>query len=732
MAIGARARFWLTYAVIAALVTIPFSVTLFFVWLDMDEVQRNLLRMIAPHWLPIGTAVTVLSLVLAGVALHRLYRVYVQGLAAMAEQLDVMRTAPSGFRIPSFGPPEVRRVAEAANRLAEAKEAAATEVQARIDEAKRSAVAERNRLAALMAQLDEAVVVCNPDGRVLLYNEAARQLVAAFVGEQTAVAATSALGLGRTVFTWIDPAVLGHALDTVNARLQAGDTAPRARFVIVAPTGRVARVRVAPVTASGETTLSGFVLVIDDVTEMLEREAQRSQVLFEMTEGNRASLANVQMAVEMLGQPDLSPELGARFRDVIARELTVMRTRLDRAVNEVRETLATRWPREPIAVSELVALAERFVSERLSVTVRLECDAVADHWVAADAFSWLRMVAALVERLRDDYDADPIRFRVRPDGKGWIHWDLVWHGGALSSEIVSGWELEPVVVRGERYPFTVREVLERHGAAMWFDRVKARHEAFLRLAIAEEAVASKPQGTAVEAKTLEAPAGQERETERPLFFDFDLFAWGAHVGDLDNRRLSELAYTVFDTETTGLRPSEGDEIIQIGAVRIVNGRVLREEAFEQLIDPQRPLAKESIAIHGIQPEMLVGQPTAEVVLPLFHRYAEGTVLVAHNAAFDMRFLELKEAKLGIRFDQPVLDTLLLAYFLFPNQDSNRLEALAERFGIRILGRHTALGDAIVTAEAFVKMIPLLEERGVRTLKAAREAAQQTYLAKLRY
>jgi DNA polymerase-3 subunit epsilon len=124
MAIGARARFWLTYAVIAALVTIPFSVTLFFVWLDMDEVQRNLLRMIAPHWLPIGTAVTVLSLVLAGVALHRLYRVYVQGLAAMAEQLDVMRTAPSGFRIPSFGPPEVRRVAEAANRLAEAKEAA--------------------------------------------------------------------------------------------------------------------------------------------------------------------------------------------------------------------------------------------------------------------------------------------------------------------------------------------------------------------------------------------------------------------------------------------------------------------------------------------------------------------------------------------------------------------------------------------------------------------------------
>jgi DNA polymerase-3 subunit epsilon len=167
-------------------------------------------------------------------------------------------------------------------------------------------------------------------------------------------------------------------------------------------------------------------------------------------------------------------------------------------------------------------------------------------------------------------------------------------------------------------------------------------------------------------------------------------------------------------------------------VRIVNGRILREEAFEQLIDPQRPLSPESIAIHGIEPQMLVGQPTAAVVLPLFHRYAEGTVLVAHNAAFDMRFLELKEAALGIRFDQPVLDTLLLAYTLFPNQESNRFEALAERFGVRIIGRHTALGDALVTAELFLKMVPLLMERGIRTLGQAREAAQQTYLAKLRY
>jgi DNA polymerase-3 subunit epsilon len=136
---------------------------------------------------------------------------------------------------------------------------------------------------------------------------------------------------------------------------------------------------------------------------------------------------------------------------------------------------------------------------------------------------------------------------------------------------------------------------------------------------------------------------------------------------------------VFDTETTGLKPSEGDEIIQIGAVRIVNRRLLRHEAYEQLIDPQRSLPPASVKIHGITPEMLAGQPPIAQVLPVFRAFVADTVLVAHNAAFDMRFLELKEEKHrhGASI-HPVLDTLLLSAVVFPNQESHRLEAIAER------------------------------------------------------
>ena len=80
----------------------------------------------------------------------------------------------------------------------------------------------------------------------------------------------------------------------------------------------------------------------------------------------------------------------------------------------------------------------------------------------------------------------------------------------------------------------------------------------------------------------------------------------------------------------------------------------------------------------------------------------------------------------------MLDTLLLSAVVHPQQASHGLEAIAERLGVAVLGRHTALGDAMVTAEIFLKLIPLLAERGIHTLGQARHAAQQTYYARVKY
>ena len=341
----------------------------------------------------------------------------------------------------------------------------------------------------------------------------------------------------------------------------------------------------------------------------------------------------------------------------------------------------------------------------------------------SDSFSLLQALAYLALRLHDEFEVAAVTLRVAPAADAQrVHLDLVWQGQAMSTETVMAWEMDPIATGQDSSSLTVRDVVQRHGGEFWFERERTRHQAFFRFLLPLVPAAATP-GT---------EAGFVRSDSRPEYYDFDLFA--AHEGDaaLIDRPLAELAYTVFDTETTGLDPAGGDQIIQIGAVRLVNGRVLRGEAFDQLVDPQRRIPEAGIPIHGITPDMVAGKPTIDQVLPAFHAYAQDTVLVAHNAAFDMRFLQLQEQRTGTRFEQPVLDTLLLSAVVHPNQESHRLEAIAERLDITVIGRHTALGDALVTAEVFQKLIPLLAEKGIRTLGQAREAAQKTWYARLKY
>ena len=716
----ARWRFALAVAVLAALMTGPFVLTAVMIWADTPAETRSALHLLADRWLPLGVLTTLAGFAVGIALLGRLFRHYVQGLLRMAEGLDVLRRANPGFRVPEEGPREVVALAQAINRLADDRDRLLAELDARVSEARRAVEEERNRLAALMAQLAEAVIVCNAEGRIILYNEAARRLERAF--GTSATAASGWIGLGRSIHALLDPDLVAYVFDALEARRGGGEAHPQLQVVTATPAGSLIRVRVSPIAgeAAGE-EISGYVLMLEDVTEQIEREAARNELLFELTEGNRAAIANIRLAAEMLHLPDVDEAMRARFHAVIAREVEAVSERLEAASRAFADALRARWPLEPMRGADLVRAAAAYLQRRLEVALKLE---ILDEelWFDADHFSLLQALAFLAGRLVEDYGVRTLRLRLSGDER-LVYLDLMWSGGSLSNEIVTGWELEPLSLGGTRSPLTLREVLERHGAAMWFDREKARHRAFVRLAL--------PRKQSVRLPPAAAPTMPPLEEGRPEFYDFDLFAWSDKAGALEDRPLTELSYTVFDTETTGLDPAGGDEIIQIGATRIVNGRLLKHESFEQLIDPRRPLDPASIAVHHITPEMLEGQPTIAEVLPAFHRFAHDTVLVAHNAAFDMRFLQLKEEKLGIRFDQPVLDTLLLAAFLLPNQEHS-LEALALYFGVRVFGRHTALGDALVTAEIFLKMIPLLAEKGVITLRQAREASQQTSYARLRY
>lgn len=215
--------------------------------------------------------------------------------------------------------------------------------------------------------------------------------------------------------------------------------------------------------------------------------------------------------------------------------------------------------------------------------------------------------------------------------------------------------------------------------------------------------------------------------ERPEFYDFALFD-GVASGQWSQRDLAELSYVVLDTETTGLNPSAGDEIVQLSAVRVVNQRVLTDETFDRLVNPGFAIPPQSIRFHGITDDMVADAPGICPVLEEFAQFCGDSVLVAHNAAFDMKFLKLKESVCSIGFDHAVLDTLLLSIVLQPSYTDHTLDAIAMRFGVHIPAevRHTALGDAHATAEVFVQMLEALRGEGLATLDRALEASNKVF------
>ncbi|MCX7156933.1 MAG: exonuclease domain-containing protein [Rhodocyclales bacterium] len=639
--------------------------------------------------------------------------------ARVAEEAGAMLEEPA-TRLTLQGSSELQALIVAVNRVAEQRHARDEDIEARIRAANAAAEADRNRFAVLMSELAQGVIVCNPDGRVLLYNRRARALFASSSGHGMA-----ALGLGRSIYGLFDRHLIAYALENIDVRRRN-----HRHFVTATESGRLLRVLVAPIPEAGaaddteagaEHGISGYMTMIEDMTETFDSESTRDQMLQELTESSRGPVGNLRAAAETLHDyADMSAEDHQRFLGVVRDEAEGLADRIEAAARKYAAVLKARWPLEEMLGSDLLMAARHRIADRHPVEVSLE-DVDPEVWIKVDGFSLLQALTYLAARLHDEYRIRDLKLRLTRDGE-MAQIDLIWSGVFMSTETVMVWELDPMTAAGESSPLTVRDVVERNGAEVWFQRDHAAYRAFFRFLLPTASGQVEAVSSAVAAMV----------DSRPEFYDFDLFKTEETGLALDDRLLAQLTYTVFDTETTGLEPSEGDEIIQIGAVRIVNRRLLSHEAYEQLIDPQRSLPAQSVKIHGITAEMLAGQPPIAQVLPIFRAFVADTVLVAHNAAFDMRFLELKEAGTGIRFDRPVLDTFLLSAVLFPNQETHRLEAIAERLGVSVMGRHTAVGDAIVTAEVFLKMLPLLLDKGIRTLGEAREASEKTYHARIRY
>lgn len=553
---------------------------------------------------------------------------------------------------------------------------------------------EKQRLEALLADVPVGVLLCSSEHQLVFYNGQAVDLIGS---------SEHGPRLDRTLFDYVreGPIRLAHE------RLRAiGD--PEAASDLLCTTVNGARILSARMrlteAQAGDRQMPGYVLTLRDVTADMAAKATREAFVSELFERIRRPSAGLSALIAALPEGAAVPgRIDLALRDEVGRLVETV-SDLSKRGDALR---LDGWQMSLIRASDLIdSITARIEAEGMTVA-RAEADPLQ---LRCDAFGLVSLVARIATVLSREGLAQVFELVAREEKDGACI-RLVWQGPTVSVAALEAWLKAPL---DEAFPeVTGRSVLRDHGTELWPEGWNGR-------------------------QSLCLPVQQaRREVRRPVpvtravVYDFDLMSRERHASVAD-ARLEALNYVVFDTETTGLLPQQGDEIVQIAALRIVNGRIVEGEVFDTLVNPGRPIPSVSTEVHGITDAMVADAPDVLEALRRFHRFAEGSVLVAHNAPFDIQFLRRREEALGLRFDHPVLDTVLLSAVIFGQHEVHSLDALAHRMGVTIPeeSRHTAIGDTIATAEVFTRLVRALQGRELATFGAVlREVRRHARLLK---
>ena len=692
-------------------------------WNQLDAVQKALLiSLFKEHFAYFFTA-AVLMFTAFGFTLDWFFRSYIIPVNQLADEVDLLQSVNPNLRIQIEGSQTVVNLAESINRLVHQKGESRIKEQDLNVQTLRQAEVEKNILAALLEDLPQGILICNHDGLIVFYNRKIKQLLSPTqsTGDDRTNSLDHWIGLGRSVYPFINQNLLSRALERIGEKLSSSDKVPVERFLLGMPATCMLPAELVPV-LDNKHSITGFIILVEDLMIRHQREKEFLMRLQEWRHKLIQSVSAIRATAEVLAElpPDSTPRQADMYKTLV-NEASSTANLLKKADWMAELTSAQPWPLTPIDGHEWGRLLQLRTNEVADLIFNLNMENELPS-ISVDLHHLSITIIFLLQKIKDTFGCD--RFDAELFRKGnWIYLDCQWQGD-LDFDAFEIWRQEAPDVDNVDFTSSIDEILEMHGARLWVGRRKGERETHGMLLLLP--VLGAREEMLAERRATVLP------DHRPEFYDFNLFQQEGQRADQDRYLLNELSYTVFDTETTGLNPRGGDEIISIGATRIVNGRLLREEVFDQLIDPRREIPWASVRYHGIHPEMLKGKPYIEEVLPHFYQFAKDTILIGHNVAFDMLMLEQKKSLTNIHFEQPILDTMLLADVVQPAHKDHSLEALGRRLGVPITDRHTALGDAVTTAEVFLKLLPLLAMHGIHTLGQARHASEKSYYARLRY
>lgn len=542
-------------------------------------------------------------------------------------------------------------------------------------EGARSAARIRQELETLLQVLETPLLLCDQHRRVMLFNQAAED----FFSDQ------DGLGLGKRLEALVPSASLQQAISQLPK-----DGSPRE---LLAPCDeRWLKILLRRVPGSDGETLLTFTDATASWSNEMGVRADLAAMLTPLRQHTASLISAADALIQLRQQSDSSSELCERLEGVIQSEGNTLSdnvARIGQLLDDMQhqgERLSPMWSND----------FWQALDERLDPQHRLITPIGMPAWFKGDAPALIALMASLIQHLSAYLPESGFEGEVCLGNKR-VYLDFIWKGDPLPERELAEWHRQRLDV----LPLspTVADVLRQHASDTWSLADESSGYARIRLPLPA---------------TERVGAPREAMPPRPEFHDFGIADLPAPDEALANRALRSLEVVAFDTETTGLELRRGDTVISVGACRVVNARLLASETFDCKVDPQKPIPAASTAIHGLTDADVAGAPPLDIVLNRFRQYVGDAVLLAHNASFDM----LAISHHGVDFDVPVLDTLLISRALDEAIDGHDLDSLAQRYHLAFPPgtRHTALGDARVTAELWLALLPRLEARGIDTLE----------------
>ena len=632
--------------------------------------------------------------------LQVIFHSYIKPLKKISAEASMIYSSNPSHRLNITGNKDIKNISSVINDFADMFENLNKNITEQILVARKETEKERNLLAAIMAELPQGVIICNKSGRILLFNSLAKKI---FTQGTHSNRPDYFIGLGRSIFHLIDKGLIAHAIEEIEERLNNDRQNVASYFITPIHRDHLISVETIPV-LDQERQITGFILTFQDVTDEINQYDKTHENLTSLGQGLSK---HIKLVKEILNQ---SPE-----HHPLIKTLDQLPLQYEQITNSVLDIILTKLPLTKLFLSDFFySLKQKLYSLheiKLNITHQTE-----DNRMIADTYSFTAALIFLFKSLSEitlntEFNVSSLK---KDDT---VIFKITWQNNPIKKD-----RIKALLSRRINALPSLFYVLKQNNAL--FQTICETHDDCSQINIVTQA-------------DLKTPLKEKHRSpiiagSRPEFYDFDLFKGEEENIDLLNTNLKHITYTVFDTETTGLNPDGGDEIISIAAVRIVNNRIVYQDIFEELVDPNRDIPMESYKIHGINYEMVAGKNDISTILPVFKKFTANTVLVGHNIAFDMKMLKVKEKSTHIKFPNPVLDTLLLSAILHPVHEQHDMENIAKRLGVNIIGRHTALGDTIATAQIFLKLVPILNSNGVLTLKDAIKASKKTYYARLKY